>query len=529
MRHAARVEIHGAFWNGYSGGWVGRLLHAINIPMNAAFIRDPALRERYLTWWQTLPLSDAEKEALATHLTAYIQKLSLNNSPDLLIWNTCQMMTTHFIQHENWIPESEISALEDGDVIPFESLPDTLEIVGKQAAKHLAVLKLNGGLGTTMGCSGPKSLIHVHLNDTFIDIISKQMHTLRQQTGHAIPLILLNSFNTSDATLAHLSDMPFLELFQHEVPRIDTETGKPYVCHRDKNLEWYPPGHGDLYLSLLTSGMLDTLIQKGIGYLFVSNADNLGATTHLKLLGHMHEKKIPFMMEVTPKTLTDIKGGTLIRHQNRVCLLERAQVAPEFLDTFEDLARFTVFNTNSVWINLDILKQRLTQGPLKLPVIVNPKQVHGTHVVQLEQALGAAIEAFDGAVAITVPRDRFVPVKTTSDLMLLQSDYYTKRLDGSLQPASQRGLPTVILSKEFSNVSAYQQRVVYPPSLKHCDYLRLDGDITLLDRVKFEGHVHLHVPPAQHVVLENKTFKNCRVRVDKHGQLHEDPWVPDST
>ncbi len=496
--------------------------------MLADFIRDPALREHYLAWWEQLPLSDVQKETLADHLTAYIQKLSLNNSPDLLIWNLCQMMATHFVQDEHGISESEIAGLEEGDVIPFESLPDTLDIVGKRAAKHLAVLKLNGGLGTTMGCSGPKSLIHVHGSDTFLDIISKQMHTLRQQTGHPIPLILLNSFNTSDATLAHLSGMPFLELFQHEVPRIDTETGRPYVCHRDKNLEWYPPGHGDLYLSLLTSGMLETLIQKGIRYLFVSNADNLGATTNLKLLGYMHEHQVPFIMEVTPKTIADIKGGTLIRRQNRVCLLERAQVSPDFLDTFEDLTRFTVFNTNSVWINLDILKKTLTQGPLKLPVIVNPKQVHGTHIVQLEQALGAAIEAFEGAVAITVPRERFVPVKTTADLMLLQSDYYTKRLDGSLHPATKRGLPTVILSKEFSRMSDYQQRVVYPPSLKHCQYLRLDGDITLLDRVKFEGNVHLHVPPSQHVVLENKTFKNCRVRVDKQGQLQEEPWTLDS-
>jgi len=492
--------------------------------MTADFIRDPIVREAYLTWWQQLPLAEIDKAKLAKNMDAYVQKLTLNNSDDLLIWNVCQMMATHFIQHENWIPESEIGMLGDGDVVPFETLPDTLESIGKSAAKQLAVLKLNGGLGTTMGCSGPKSLINVHGTDTFLDIISKQMHALRRQVGKPIPLILLNSFNTSDATLAHLADMPFLELFQHEVPRIDTETGKPYVCHRDKNLEWYPPGHGDLYLSLLTSGMLDTLIGKGIRYLFVSNADNLGATTNLKLLGHMHSHNIPFMMEVTPKTNADIKGGTLIRHKDRVCLLERAQVSPDFLDTFEDLSRFTVFNTNSVWINLDSLKKTLTHGPLQLPVIVNPKQVYGTHVVQLEQALGAAIEAFDGAIAVTVPRDRFVPVKTTSDLMVLQSDYYTKRQDGSLHPATKIGLPTVILSAHFAKMQDYQQRVVYPPSLKQCQYLRLDGDITILDHVKFEGHVHVQVPKGQHVVLEKKTYKDCRIRVDRQGLLHEAPW-----
>jgi UTP--glucose-1-phosphate uridylyltransferase len=495
--------------------------------MNAEFITDPSIKKNYLAWWKTLPLSETERESLSQNLSAYIQKLRLNNSPDLLIWTVCQMIATHFIQHENWIPESEIDALQEGDVLSLDTLPNTLEAIGKSAAKQLAVLKLNGGLGTTMGCSGPKSLIHVNGTDTFLDMISKQMHTLRRQTGHSIPLILLNSFNTSDATLSHLSDMPFLELFQHEVPRIDTETGKPYVCHRDKNLEWYPPGHGDLYLSLLTSGMLDKLIAKGIRYLFVSNADNLGATANLKLLGHMHTNGIPFMMEVTPKTMADIKGGTLIRHKNRVCLLERAQVSPDFLDTFEDINRFTVFNTNSVWINLEVLKKTLQKGPLQLPVIVNPKQVHGTHVIQLEQALGAAIAAFSGAIAVTVSRDRFIPVKATSDLLLLQSDYYTKHQDGRLTPTAPTA-PTIILSKNFSKMADYQQRIVYPPSLKKCTYLRLDGDITILDHVKFEGHVHVHVPAGQHVVLEKKTYKACRLNIDKYGQIQETPWTPNT-
>jgi UTP--glucose-1-phosphate uridylyltransferase len=493
--------------------------------MNSDFFRDPAIQDAYDHWWQALDISEDDKAHLAKKLQTYIQKLTLNDSPDLLIWTVCQMITTHVIQHENWIPETEIEDLENGDVLPLDSIPETLETIGKSAAKKLAVLKLNGGLGTTMGCSGPKSLIQVNGTDTFLDMISKQMHTLRRKTGHSIPLILLNSFNTSAATLNHLSEMPFLELFQHEVPRIDTETGRPYVCHSDKNLEWYPPGHGDLYLSLLTSGMLDTLLSKGICYLFVSNADNLGATTDLKLLGHMHQNKIPFMMEVTPKTMADIKGGTLIRHKKRVCLLERAQVSPDFLDTFEDITRFTVFNTNSVWINLEVLKDTLQKGPLQLPVIVNPKQVNGTHVVQLEQALGAAIEAFSGAIAVTVSRDRFIPVKATSDLLLLQSDYYTKQHDGQLKPVTKTTAPTIILSKQFAKMADYQQRVVYPPSLKHCQYLRLDGDITILDHVKFEGHVHIHVFKGQHLVLEKKTYKNCRIQMDKHGVIQEEPWL----
>lgn len=491
------------------------------------WITTPSLESAYHHWWHTLPLSELQKDTLSALLSSYIQKLVLNNSPDILIFNFCQMMATHMIQQDNWIPESEIDPLLEGDVISYDTLTDARYTTGKTAAASLAILKLNGGLGTTMGCSGPKSLIPVHGTETFIDIISKQIHTLRKQTGHSIPLILLNSFNTSDATLAHLKETPILELFQHEVPRIDTESGKPYVCHKDKNLEWYPPGHGDLYLSLITSGLLDKLLAKNIRYLFVSNADNLGATADLRLLGHMHHHNLPFMMEVTPKTLSDIKGGTLIRHKGRVSLLERAQVSPEFIGAFEDISRFTVFNTNSVWLNLSALKQRLAEGPLSLPVIVNPKQVHGTHVIQLEQALGAAIEAFPGASAISVSRDRFIPVKTTADLLLLQSDYYTKRSNGTISPTGATP-PTIVLSHHFKTIEAYTQRIVYPPSLKKAQYVRLDGDITVLGHVKFEGHVHIQAANSQHVVLEKRVFSNCHIQIDGKGKWHESA-IPEIT
>lgn len=488
--------------------------------LNFGLIQDTHLRDACQKWWDELPLNPTERMAFDALLAPFVQKLFLNNSPDLLVWSFCEMMYLYFIRQNNWVSHHDIQPLHAKDLCDLNTLPESLLEIGKDAAKKLAVLKLNGGLGTTMGCNGPKSLLQIHERETFLDIVGKQLHELRRQVKHPVPLILLNSFNTSDATLSHLKDTTFLELFQHEVPRIDTETNRPFVCHQDKNLEWYPPGHGDLYISLLTTGLLDTLLAKDISYLFVSNADNLGATVDLRLLGYMHKEQRPFLMEVTEKTMHDIKGGTLVRYQDKISLLERAQVSPEESSTFEDISTFKFFNTNSVWINLRTLKNTLAKGPLHLPVIVNPKQVHGTHVIQLEQALGAAIGAFENAIPVSVSRDRFIPVKTTADLLLLQSDFYTKHRNGQIVRSTSGPMPTLILSPHFSKINDFRNRVVYPPSLRECHYLRLDGAITLLRQVKFEGKVEIHVHPDQQLILEKETLRDCILHIDERGVRH---------
>lgn len=76
-----------------------------------------------------------------------------------------------------------------------------------------------------------------------------------------------------------------------------------------------PPGHGDIYPSLLGSGMLERLLSEGIQYLFVSNSDNLGATLDLQLLQHFASSGAPFMMEVCERTAADKKGGHLARRK----------------------------------------------------------------------------------------------------------------------------------------------------------------------------------------------------------------------
>ena len=172
--------------------------------------------------------------------------------------------------------------------------------------------------------------------------------------------------------------------------------------------------------------MLDQLLEEGIEYIFVSNIDNLGATVDVSILNHIVSSGADFVMEVTNKTRSDIKGGTLIEYEGGLRLLEFSQVPQENRSEF--MKKFRIFNTNNIWIKLRAIKELMGSGDqIDLDLIANPKQIEnsGEKVLQLETAIGSAIRYFKGAHAVNVPRSRFLPVKTCSDLLLVQSDLYT--------------------------------------------------------------------------------------------------------
>src|SRR5262249_6632657 len=131
--------------------------------------------------------------------------------------------------------------------------------------------------------------------------------------------VLMNSFATTDASLAALDAHPELaqdvprEFIQNKVPKLDARTLEPIDWPADPALEWAPPGHGDLYVALVTSGMLATLLEHGYRYAFVSNADNLGATLDTRILRWFVDSGAPFAMEVADRTAADRKGGHLAR------------------------------------------------------------------------------------------------------------------------------------------------------------------------------------------------------------------------
>ncbi|XP_061948330.1 UTP--glucose-1-phosphate uridylyltransferase [Populus nigra] len=415
---------------------------------------------------------------------------------------------------------SKIQTPTDEVVVPYDTLAPTPEDPEetKKLLDKLVVLKLNGGLGTTMGCTGPKSVIEVRNGLTFLDLIVIQIENLNKKYGCSVPLLLMNSFNTHDDTQKIVekysnSNIEIHTFNQSQYPRlvVDDFVPLPSKGHTDKD-GWYPPGHGDVFPSLKNSGKLDALLSKGKEYVFVANSDNLGAVVDLKILNHLIRNKNEYCMEVTPKTLADVKGGTLISYEGKVQLLEIAQVPDQHVNEFKSIEKFKIFNTNNLWVNLKAIKRLVEADALKMEIIPNPKEVDGVKVLQLETAAGAAIKFFDHAIGINVPRSRFLPVKATSDLLLVQSDLYTL-VDGFVIRNPARTIPanpSIDLGPEYKKVANFLSRFKSIPSIIELDSLKVAGDvwfgagITLKGKVSIvaKSGVKLEIPDG--AVLQNK-------------------------
>lgn len=420
---------------------------------------------------------------------------------------------TAFLAAVRRVMEGERGMLAEADIEPIESLPRLDHLEGTSAdislLDQLVVVKLNGGLGTSMGLDRAKSLLPVKATDTFLDFIARQVLHLRAHSEAQGPsFYLMNSFSTQKDSIAHLDKYPELQagepldFLQSMVPKIDATTFKPVSWPDQPELEWCPPGHGDIYPSLLASGLLSRLTTRGVKYMFVSNADNLGATVDLKLLRYFADHDLSFLMEVAERTPMDRKGGHLARRQStgRLVLRESAQCPEEDQATFQDIERHRFFNTNSLWVRLDRLQAELDRqgGALPLPLIVNTKLVdprngRSPKVLQLESAMGAAIECFDKTGAVVVPKTRFVPVKTTSDLLVLRSDACRVTDDHRLVLDEQRAgqPPLVALDQRHYQLLGDFERFFSEgaPSLVGCDSLTVDGPVRFGAAVVCQGSV----------------------------------------
>ena len=406
------------------------------------------------------------------------------------------------------VPEADIEPL--ADVLPVDSLPAGDE----SALERAVVLKLNGGLGTSMGMTKAKSLLEVKDGLSFLDITVRQVLGLRERHGARIPLLLMNSFATRDDTLAALEPYPELavdglplDFLQGRVPKLLADGYEPVSWPADPGQEWAPPGHGEVFAALAASGLLAELLERGYEYVFLSNSDNLGAVLEPRILGWFAAEGLPFASEVVDRTEGDKKGGHLARRRSdgRLLLRETAQVPEADQAAFEDVSVHRYFNCNNVWLNLRALERALAErdGVLELPMIVNrktvdPRDSSSPEVLQLETAMGAAIGVFDGAGAVHSPRGRFVPVKKTNDLLVVRSDAYRLADDWTLAPAPGRGPepPLVELdSDHYKLLGDFEERFpAGPPSLAACERLTVEGDVRFGRDVTVRGSVTLSGP-----------------------------------
>jgi len=437
-------------------------------------------------------------------LTASVEKMRSDGVADAAVET--------FSRYYEQLRRGEVGTLPESDLEPIEELPDAEELPedeagASEALDRAVLLKLNGGLGTSMGLDAPKSLLEVKEGLTFLDVIVRQVLALRRRFDARPPLVLMNSFATRDETLAALerhrdiaADVP-IDFVQNKVPKLRADDLQPVSWPDDPGLEWAPPGHGDLYTAMVGSGMLDTLLERGYRYAFVSNSDNLGAVLEPRILAWFAREEIPFLMEAADRTEADRKGGHIASGPGGgLVLRESAQTPDEDMDAFQDVARHRYFNTNTLWVNLEALADLLESrgGFLGLPMIANRKTVDpsdksSTEVIQVETAMGAAIGVFDGARAVRVPRRRFAPVKTTNDLLGVRSDAYVLTEEGhvELAPGRDEVPPIVDLDSSFYKlVGDFEARFpAGPPSLVACERLTVVGDVVFGRDVAVRGSV----------------------------------------
>jgi UTP--glucose-1-phosphate uridylyltransferase len=407
---------------------------------------------------------------------------------------------------ETLLPTAELEPAQD---VP--ALEDLRDADATEALEQVVVIKLNGGLATSMGLQEPKSLVEARDGRSFLDIIVGQILALRKRHGVRLPLVLMNSDATREATEKALTGHPEIaheglppDFMQSMIPKLDAETLAPVSWPPAPALEWCPPGHGDVYGALRRSGMLSALLEQGFRYAMISNSDNLGAQLDHRIAAHLAREQIPFLMEVVQGTEADRKGGHIARRRSdgRLVLRETAQTPDEDADSFRDYKRWRYYNTNSLWVDLRALDVLLEQsgGVLELPLIVNrktvdPRDSDSPPVIQLESAMGAAIGSFAGASLLLVPRTRFVPVKTTDDLLVLRSDVYGLTPDQEVRAVPERAeqLPYVELdSRYYKLIDDFEGRFPGgPPSLREAERLVVHGDVTFGAGVIVRGAVEL--------------------------------------
>jgi UTP--glucose-1-phosphate uridylyltransferase len=415
------------------------------------------------------------------------------------------------------VPSSDLEPA--GDVPALDDLPEVPDDELAGILGGVALIKLNGGLATSMGLQQPKSLMEVRDGHSFLDIIVGQTLALRVRHGVALPLVLMDSEATREPTLRALAgyaDLPVegvaADFLQSMIPKLDAEALDPVRWPAAPALEWCPPGHGDVYGALRRSGMLAALLGRGVRYAMISNSDNLGAQLDARVPARMAAGEIPFLMEVVQGTEADRKGGHVARRRadGQLILRESAQTPPEDEASFRDFRRWRYYNTNNLWVDLDVLADTLQAngGVLELPLIVNrktvdPRDPDSTPVIQLESAMGAAIESFTGAELLLVPRTRFAPVKTTDDLLVLRSDVYSLDDQMAVQPIPQRAgdLPYVELDSRFYKIiDDFEAR--FPggaPSLREAQRLVVCGDVTFDAGVVVRGAVRIDAPEPRRV------------------------------
>ncbi|MEA3279528.1 MAG: UTP--glucose-1-phosphate uridylyltransferase [Thermodesulfobacteriota bacterium] len=455
-----------------------------------------------------------KQSGMTNHLQSFIIKMEKEGLPPAVIDTFAYYYKKVVAGETGLVFDKDISPLNADEIESADNIGQYAD-AGEKVLKNVVMIILNGGLGTTMGLTKPKSIIRVKNGKSFLEII------LKQAQKNNVMLSLMNSFSTHQDTLSALSRInpPSLPIIfiQNKFPKILRDGFGPATWPQNPELEWNPPGHGDVYTALYTSGTLQYLLDRKIRYAFIANSDNLGATMNASLLGYFSENGFPFMMEVAERTPSDLKGGHIARHKNgNLILREAAQCIEDELDAFRDISRYRYFNTNNIWVNLPALKKVIEEyGIIRLPMILNsktldPRDESSPKVYQIETAMGAALSLFGNTPAIKVPRSRFFPVKNCNDLLAVRSDCYILSKEQALILNPERKLDEIKINldpKYYGSRDLLNERFLIDgvPFLIDCESLTVKGDVCFEKNVIIKGKVVITNTGKSQAVIQKGT------------------------
>lgn len=270
------------------------------------------------------------------------------------------------------------------------------------ARGELAVVVLAGGMATRFG-STVKALAQVLEGraERFLDL------KLRDAERTGVDLTLMSSFATHDA-LAEAAKGHAVHLAPQFIARRLTREGE-YFLGKDGSPSLYAPGHGDLPEALALSGALARYKSKGVRTVLMMNVDNVGATVDPLLLAQHRRSGARLSVELVDKRAGDKGGLPVQREDGSLVLAEAFRLPNDFPHE-----SFGLFNTNTLWIDLEAL-----EGEHPWTWCVARKKVEDREAIQFERLVGE-LTWWHPTAWLRVPREgsasRFIPVKDRADL-----------------------------------------------------------------------------------------------------------------
>ena len=357
---------------------------------------------------------------------------------------------------------------EESDVLFVENIDNSQKqesiLLGENILKNseFAYFIMAGGVSTSMGgCA--KAIVNAKNNMSFIEIKLNHVRQMQSKYFCKIPVILMTSQETDEQIMNHLNsknlldDIDLIKIVQPVTVRFTLNNENLEVAKKSNGLPSYVPGgHYDSFI--LLNEIKDDLKQKGIKTIFINNIDNLGATIDPVLIGYHVLKKSLFTPEIAKKEKND-KGGTFARISGNLRLLEGPMVPEDYKDTFSDIKVHKYFNTNLIYIDMDIFDY-FDEINSEVPVFINKKNFDGQEVFGFEGAVGLVFGLKNSALLVVDRQKRFLPIKFLSDLWLLRSNFMI--LDKKTSSVSQMKLmkPVISLPDSFlSNIDDFENKI----------------------------------------------------------------------